>query len=95
MEYVVRQRLYRTGRKIAGLYAGNPQRGTQRPTTEMLLNAFCGITLTRIEYSNLIQCHLTPLTPLQERILRLLGFSKSVYMQLTVPLVNEFKTDEC
>jgi transposase len=34
IEYVVRQRLYRTGREISGLYEGNPRRKTQRPTTE-------------------------------------------------------------
>ena len=82
MEYVVRRRLVRLGKSLSGLYAGNPKRQTQQPTTERLLKAFSGITLTRMIFPSATQCHMTSLTPVQESILRLLGFSKSLYTQL-------------
>jgi hypothetical protein len=37
------------GAKLAGLYAGNPKRDTDRPTAERLLEAFQDITLTIIK----------------------------------------------
>ena len=83
IEYVVRRRLTGVGKSLSGLYAGNPKRQTQQPTTERLLKAFNGITLTVMRFPSATQCHTTPLTPLQERILRLLGFSKSLYTQFS------------
>ena len=46
VEYVVREQLRTAGETLKGLYAGNPQRQTARPTTERLLKMFKGITLT-------------------------------------------------
>lgn len=83
MEYVVRRRLVRIGKSLSGLYAGNPKRQTQQPTTERLLKAFNGITLTVMTFASGTRYYITPLTPLQHRILRLLGISESIYMQLT------------
>jgi hypothetical protein len=37
------------GTKLAGLYAGNPKRETDRPTAERLLEAFEDITLMIVE----------------------------------------------
>ena len=48
LEFVVRQRLAAARTTLAGLYAGNPQRATARPTTERLLKRFEGLTLTII-----------------------------------------------
>ena len=45
MEFVVRRQLAAEQQSLAGLYDGNPQRTTQRPTAERLLEAFRGITL--------------------------------------------------
>lgn len=80
MEYVVRLRLAQLGNSMSGLYAGNPKRKTQQPTTERLLKAFDGITLTSVTSPTGSQRHLTPLTPLQSQILRLLGVSKRLYL---------------
>jgi transposase len=85
VEYIVRQRLMRLDKPLAGLYAGNPRRQTQRPTTERLLQAFNGITLTEVTKASGCLKHLTPLTPLQKRILRLLGLSTTLYLKLTGP----------
>jgi transposase len=46
VEHVVRERLQAAGETLSGLYSGNPKRETARPTTERLLRAFRGITLT-------------------------------------------------
>jgi len=40
-EHVVRDQLEATGETLKGLYAGNPQRQTSRPTTERLLGLPC------------------------------------------------------
>ena len=48
LEFRVRQRLADTQERLAGLYAGNPKRTTQRPTAEALLGAFQGIHLSLV-----------------------------------------------
>lgn len=82
VEFVVRRQLEAEGGTLSGLYAGNPKRTTARPTAERLLEAFQEVTLTIIEEAHQIHRHLTALSPLQERILELLGFSSRVYTRL-------------
>lgn len=86
LEYVVRRQLENDGETLAGLYVGNPTRKTARPTAERLLEAFQEMTLTVIESVRegvrQVYCHLTTLSPLQERILGLLGFSTRIYRRL-------------
>jgi transposase len=65
--------------KIAGRSAGNPKRETARPTAERLLEAFQDLTLTVIELPQRTIGHMTPLSPVQLRILEILGFSSEVY----------------
>jgi transposase len=85
-EFTVRCALQRQNRTLAGLYAGNPKRSTGRPTTERLLKAFKEITLTTVEMPGQFIRHVTPLTELQSRILRLLGLSPSTYSDLAVAI---------
>ncbi len=82
LEFVGRRQLAAEGTKLAGLYAGNPRRETARPTTERLLEAFEGITLTIIEGVQQTLRHLTVLSSLQQRILEILGFSSALYTRL-------------
>ena len=82
LEYVVRRQLAAQGETLAGLYAGNTQRKTARPTAERLLEAFQEMTLTLVEGATQTYQHLTELNPLQGRILELLGFSSHVYTRL-------------
>ena len=49
LECVGRRQWAAEGAKLAGLSAGNPQRATDRPTAERLLEAFQDITLTIIK----------------------------------------------
>jgi transposase len=82
LEFVGRRQLLAEGAKLAGLYAGNPQRETARPTAERLLEALQEVTLTIIEGPQQAYRHLTLLSPLQQRVLEVLGFSSEVYTRL-------------
>ena len=82
LEFVVRRQLVAQGNALGGLYAGNSKRETARPTAERLLEAFQEVTLTVIEGAQQSYRHLTTLSPLQEHILELLGFSSQVYTRL-------------
>jgi transposase len=83
LEYVVRSRLAETGEKLSGLYAGNPKRATDRPTTEALLRAFKDIFLSLVTLGEQTYCHLTPLSELQLKILALLDLPAETYTRLT------------
>ena len=83
VEHVVRRQLQVTGETLSGLYAGNPNRQTARPTTERLLKAFRGITLTFVQLPEQVIRQITPLSELQRRILVLLEFPVSIYENLT------------
>lgn len=82
LEFVTRRQLAAEGAKLAGLYAGNPRRETDRPTTERLLEAFQDITLTIIKGPQQIHRHVSALSPLQLRLLEILGFSSALYTKL-------------
>jgi len=82
LEGVVRQRLREQQMELAGLFAGNPKRRTSQPTTERLLEAFSEVTLTIVRAPGEALRHVTPLSPLQQQILTLLGFSPAVYLPL-------------
>jgi transposase len=84
IEYKARRELAKRGEKIAGLTKGLPKKATARPTTEALLQAFDGITLTRIGQ----QGYLTSLSELQWRILELIGFTAEIYHCL-IPQFSE------
>ncbi|WP_236601748.1 hypothetical protein [Ktedonobacter sp. SOSP1-52] len=82
VEGVVRQRLSEQKEELAGVFAGNPKRRTSQSTTERLLEAFSEVTLTVVCASGSTQRHVTPLSPLQQRILALFGLSPAVYLRL-------------
>jgi transposase len=76
MEFVVRQALQKTEQSLAGLYAGNPKRATQRPSTEQLLKAFDNLTLYFLPD---LTRFMTPLSDLQKRILELMKLPEALY----------------
>jgi transposase len=82
LEFVGRRQLATEEAKLAGLYAGNPRRETARPTAERLLEAFQDLTLTIVKGPQQTDRHITILSPLQERILEILGFSSELYTRL-------------
>jgi transposase len=85
VEHVVRRGLQAVGETLSGLYAANPKRQTERPTTERLLKAFRGVTLTIVQLPDQTICHITPLSALQRRILALLGLPAATYENLALP----------
>lgn len=85
-DYQAKQALAQEKSELTGIYRGNPKRGTSRPTTERMLKAFEPINLLllpselRSETQQL--CFVTPLSPVQEQILTLLGLPTSLYTSL-------------
>lgn len=83
LEFSARKHLQQASGKLAGIYPGNPKRATARPTTEMMLRAFAGLTLTLITDAQGRRAHVPPLSAVQQRILQLLGFSPDLYLRLS------------
>jgi transposase len=79
VEYVVRRSLAACGEKLRGVYAGQPGRGTRRPSAELLLAAFRGLDLRIVEAEGVRHRTVSPLTAVQKRILQLLEIPCHVY----------------
>lgn len=79
LEFQVRKTLEKTEQVLRGLYPGQPGRVNPSPTAELLLRAFGNITLTRLRDGPRWLSHITPLTPLQQQLLQLVGFQASIY----------------
>jgi transposase len=88
LEHVARSHLAGLGEKLPGLYAGNPTRATDHPTTEAMLRAFKNIYLNFVTVGGQSYQHLTPLSKLQRNILRLLDLPASIYTRLDVESAN-------
>lgn len=88
IEFVARRTLADTKETVAGLYAGNPTRTTARPTTERLLKIFALVVLYRLRDGVEVHRQLSPLSPLQQRILALLDLPTSIYTDLALPLLD-------
>ncbi|HLF01888.1 MAG TPA: transposase, partial [Anaerolineales bacterium] len=82
IEFVVRRKLKQNQEKLTGLIENNPKKGIDNPTTERLLKTFDNVTLTIVHLPDQTIRHITPLSPLQTRILELLGLSAAVYTRL-------------
>ena len=82
VEFVVRRELGQRHEKLAGIYEGNRQRATDRPTTERLLRAFDGLVLYCCQTGEQISYQLTPLTDLHQRILHLMSLPADLYARL-------------
>jgi transposase len=82
VEFQVRRNLAAAGESLAGLYAGQPQRATARPTTEALLRAFQEINLVVLPHGPGPPRHVTPLSALQQRLLALLELPADTYSRL-------------
>jgi len=85
IEFVVQRALTEQQEAIAGLYPGSPTKTTARPTAERLLQAFKGIHLSVITLPDQRIQHISPLSPLQNRILQLLTFDPAIYTNLAHP----------
>ena len=84
IEYVVRRSLAKDRQAMVGLNPDRPRKGTARPTTERLLRAFKGVTLTVIQGKEPEIRHLSPLSALQEEILKRLDLKVELYRNLEI-----------
>jgi transposase len=82
MQFVVRCHLRQENATLKGIYPGQPGRQTAQPTTEMMLGALRGVTLSRLTIDGKRLYYLTPLSAVQKRILRLMEVPLEVYDKL-------------
>ena len=79
MQFVVRRNLQQAGTTLTGIYPGQPGRQTAQPTTERMLWALRGVTLSRITINGKRLYPLTPLHAVQKRILVLMEVPLAIY----------------
>jgi len=84
IETQVRKGLAKDQTALTGLYEGQPNRTTTRPTGKRILRAFARakIALTRVELPDETHWHITPLLPLHKQILKYLHLPLSLYTEL-------------
>jgi transposase len=82
MQFVVRRNLRQASATLKGIYPGQPGRQTAQPTTEMMLWALRGVTLSCITIDGKRIYHLTPLKAVQKRILVLMEVPLESYDEL-------------
>ena len=82
-EFTVREALQKNQEKLSGIYKGNSKRATSSPTAEMMLKVFRGISLVTMNIKGIKHIEITPLTPVQGKILNLLGHSTHCYTRLS------------
>jgi transposase len=71
-QFGVRRNLRQASATLKGIYPGQPGRKTAQPTTEMMLGALRGVTLSRLTIDGKRIYHLTPVNTVQKRILVLM-----------------------
>jgi transposase len=84
LEWTVRKKLHESGQTLTGLYPGQPGRQAKRPSAELLLQAFKGVSLAVVETGGQRGTHVTPLTALQEKLLDLWELPPDLYHRLTL-----------
>jgi transposase len=82
IEFVVRRSLEQEQTALPGRHPENPKKTTTRPTSERLLKAFEGITLTIVRMNDQVIRHLSPLSELQKGILKRLELDHVLYQNL-------------
>jgi hypothetical protein len=92
-DYQAKQALAQDKAELTGIYRGNARRGTTRPTTERMLKAFEHINLLLMPPDPVAPTpaagFVTALSPVQERILALLGLPTTLYTSLSVAWPRE------
>jgi transposase len=84
LESVVRKKLQEGGQTLKEVYPGQAGRQTKRPSAELLLRAFEGISLAVVEVAGQVTTHLTPLSPVQQRLVNLWDLPADLYRRLTL-----------
>jgi transposase len=71
LEWTGRKKLQESKETLKGLYAGQAGRQAKRPSAELLLAAFKGISLAIVQMPSQLTAHLTTLTLLHKKRLDL------------------------
>jgi transposase len=79
VEWEARERLRKGKAKLRGTYDGQPGRQTARPSAELLLRAMRGISVSVVEVNGQFHVLLSPLTPVQRRLLELWDLPPDLY----------------
>ena len=82
LEWVVRRKLQENNATLKGVYPSQPGRQTTTPRAETLLRVFRGISLTVLEVGGQVSVHMTDLTPLQKKLLKLWDFPKNLFPRI-------------
>ncbi|HKB39737.1 MAG TPA: hypothetical protein VKD72_25095 [Gemmataceae bacterium] len=85
LEWSVRKKLQEKQETLKGLYAAQAGRQSKRPSAELLLKAFKGISLVVVEAAGQLAAQVTALTALQRRLLELWELPPERYHRLTLP----------
>jgi len=84
IEFVVRRSLQQESVSLEGLHPENPRKVTDSPTAERILKVFSKIHLTLIRSGNSLLRHLTPLSEVQKKILKILGLDSGLYQNIEI-----------
>jgi len=86
MEFVLQRSLQQEKAELPGLHPENHKKTTSKPTAERILKAFSGMSLTILKNAagEEIVRWLTPLSALQQEILKRLALDTSLYQQLEI-----------
>ena len=82
IQHQVRENLKKANESVNQVYPGNPKRETKEPTIGMILRAFREITLVKVEENGVNITRITKLTPIQLKLLELMGLKSSIYENL-------------
>jgi transposase len=84
LEWVVRQKLVEKDETLQGVHPGQAGRKNRRPSAELLLRVFRGVSLTVVEVAGQQTRHVTPLTTLQQKLLELWDFPKNLFQRIAL-----------
>jgi transposase len=84
LEGTVRGKLEQARETLTGVYPSQPGRQARRPSAELLLGVFKGISLAEVERAGEKVIHVTPLTPVQKRLLDFWNLPPNLYQNLTL-----------
>ena len=84
LEWTVRKKRQESKETLKGLYPGQAGRQAKRPSAELLLAAFKGISLAIIQMPGQLTAHFTSLTALHKKLLDLWELPPDLYLRLTL-----------
>jgi transposase len=82
IRYTVSQSLHHANETLKGLSPAYPHVKTNNPSAAMILGAFASLTLTLVQQAGQYFVHVSPLNPIQHRLLALLHLPADLYQRI-------------